>query len=249
MFNQRKKRPLRTVVIDDESSGREALKALLRACCPGVQVVGEAASIKTAFTEIENIDLVFLDIQLPDGNGFDFLEKVSERSFEVIFVTAYDQYGIRAVKASAADYLLKPVCAEELCTAVERAIERYHLREAFMNGNPLHPNHFPQRLILPNAEELVIVNIPDILRCQSHSNYTTFHIADGRSILVSRSMSEYEKILTCEGFFRVHNSHMINMQHIRSYVRGKGGYVIMVDGSEVDVSVRRKEGFLRALKM
>lgn len=239
--------PLRTIVVDDESSGREALKVMIGTHCPEIRVVDEAPSMHEAFKKIDDVDLVFLDIELPDGSGFDFLDGVGPRNFEVIFVTAYDHYGIQAVKAAAADYLLKPVGIEELREAVQRVALRCIERRAARIADMQPADEMPVRLALPNADGLVIVEVADVVRCQSHSNYTEFHIADGRSILVSRSMGEYEKVLVHSGFFRIHNSHIINMRYVRSYIRGKGGYVVMADGSHVDVSVRRKEAFLKML--
>lgn len=239
-------RSLRSLIVDDESSGRDALRALLAAHCPQVVVVAEAASVREAQEMIRRsheIDIVFLDIELPDGSGFDVLEEAGSREFAVIFVTAYDNYGIQAVKAAAVDYLLKPVSPDELCDAVDRAIERMEAR----TENYRSAGEIPERIALPNAQGLRIVETADIVRCRSHSNYTEFRFIDGDSLLVSRPMGEFERVLVRSGFFRVHNSHLINMRHVRSYVRGKGGYVVMTDGSHVDVSVRRKEAFLKML--
>lgn len=243
---------LRTVLIDDETTGREALKVLLRDHCPDIIVVGEAPSIRKARDLSRDIDLMFLDIELPDGTGFDLLDDLGPRTFDVILVTAYDQYGIRAVKAAATDYLLKPVIPEELCAAVERVLWRHKERRSgdrtpAATFSSVPPVQVLQRLALPNAEGLSIVEVADIVRCQAHSNYTEFHLVDGRKMMISRSMGEYEQFLTASGFFRVHKSHIINMCHVRNYVRGKGGYVVMTDGSHVDVSVRRKEAFLNLL--
>ena len=239
---------IRSLIVDDESAGREALKALLNKYCPEISVVADARSIRDALDTVENVDLVFLDIELPDGTGFDLLDEVTSRAFDVIFVTAYDHYGIQAVKAAAADYLLKPVSPDELRLAVQRVVERHATRQLSMvTGQQTTADFSRERLALPNAEGLVIVELDEIVRCQSHSNYTEFHTTDGRSILVSRSMREYERVLTPGGFVRIHNSHIINLRYVRNYVRGKGGYVVMADGSHVDVSVRRKEAFLRML--
>lgn len=237
---------LHSLIVDDESSGRDALRALLAAHCPQVVVVAEAASVREAQEMIRRsreIDIIFLDIELPDGSGFDVLEEAGPRQFEVIFVTAYDNYGIQAVKAAAADYLLKPVSPNELRDAVDRAAGRIRARAE----NYRAAGEIPERIALPNAQGLRIVETANIVRCRSHSNYTEFRFIDGDSLLVSRPMGEFERVLVRSGFFRVHNSHLINMRHIRSYVRGKGGYVVMADGSHVDVSVRRKEAFLKML--
>lgn len=237
--------PIRCLVVDDEEAGRDVLKGMIEKYCPELIVVAEAASVEEAADKAPGTDVIFLDIELPDGNGFDLLERTGTRDQDIIFVTAYNQFGIRAVKASATDYLLKPISSRELKEAVRRLLVRRVERIA--STIEATYGKASNRLALPTGEEVAIVDIDDIIRCRSHSNYTSVHLSDGRMILVSKTLGDYDKRLTGQGFHRVHNSHLINLNHVRSYVRGKGGYVIMSDGTHVDVSSRRKEGLLLAL--
>ena len=243
--NRQQPLPLRCLIVDDEVSGREVLKALITKHTPELLIVAEASTVEEGIAKAGMADLIFLDIELPDGTGFDLLAQTTYSHHEVIFVTAYDQYGIQAIKASATDYLLKPVSADELSHAVRRALDR-HVKKIGTQPSPTN-ELLPQRIMLPNTEGFVVVDIENIIRCTAHSNYTKFYLLDSRSILVSRTLGEYEGLLSENGFYRIHNSHIINMRHVSSYIRGKGGYVIMSDGSHVDVSTRRKEGFLKAL--
>ena len=245
------KRSIQAVIVDDEPYGRKTLRSLIERYCPNLTVIGEAASVAEGKQIVPQADLVFLDIEMSDGTGFDLLQQVSPIDFEVIFVTAYDQYGIQAVKVSAVDYLLKPIDVEDLQKAVESAIERYMIKQNsakhIERQAGAHSVEGAKRLILPNLEGFVLVDVKDIVRCQSHKNYTEFFVTKGKPILVSKPIGEYEAILERSGFFRIHHSHIVNMIHIKEYKRGKGGAVMMVDGSEVPVSVRRKGDFLEKL--
>lgn len=237
--------PLRCLIVDDELSGREVLKTLIRKHCPELTLVAEASSVDEGCAKVGMADLVFLDIELPDGTGFDILDQAESKQFEVIFVTAYDQYGIQAIKASATDYLLKPVSVKELKAAVERVLIRI-AQNLKTEAGEIRADGL-KRLMLPNAEGFAVIEVENIIRCTAQSNYTQFHLLNGKTILVSKTLREYETLLAESGFVRIHNSHIVNLTHVRSYVRGKGGYVIMSDGSYVDVSTRRKEAFLNAL--
>ena len=231
-------------IVDDEPYARTTLRSLLQRYCPEITIVAEADSVESAKEVAMGADLVFLDIEMSDGTGFDLLQQMTTIPFEVIFVTAYDNYAIQAIKASAVDYLLKPVDVAELQKAVRNAVERRTAKAAQLRSNQADLPNQSQRLVLPNLDGFVITYLRDIIRCQSEGSYTRFFLKNGKSILVSKHLGEYEADLTGHGFFRIHHSHMINLLSIRAYRKGKGGTVVMNDGSEVPVSVRRKTEFL-----
>ncbi|MCE6991482.1 LytTR family DNA-binding domain-containing protein [Dyadobacter sp. CY323] len=253
---------LRAVIIDDETNAREALANLLRIVSPQVQVCGEArnADLGIALIEKEKPNLVFLDIQMPGKTGFDLLATFDRIDFGVIFTTAYQEYAIRAFRFSAIDYLLKPIDPDELSAAVAR------YKSQAGNVNPqqlqilqeqLDPGKSPrlmerqrndhQRIALPTAEGIHFVQMTDIVQCESLGSYTKFHLLKGPAIVVSRLLKEYEEILDHYYFVRVHQSHIINLEHIKRYVKGDGGQVWMSDNTEIEVSRRRKEEFLALL--
>jgi two-component system LytT family response regulator len=244
---------MRAIVVDDERSGREMLVSLLQRSVPELEVVAVADSVASARTIIreEKPALIFLDIELGDGTGFDLLASLDSVDFDVIFVTAYDHYAIQALRCAAVDYLLKPVDPEALRDAVTRAMSHASTRQSTEQRLQLLFEQIrtprTERLALPTSEGYLFVQIADIIRCESSSNYTTFHLLNNRSIMVSHTLGEYEAILSEHGFFRVHHSSLVNINRMERYVKGKGGYVVMSDGSQVDVSVRRKERFLETL--
>ena len=244
---------MRAIVVDDERSGREMLVSLLQRSVPELEVVAVADSVASARTIIreEKPALIFLDIELGDGTGFDLLASLDSVDFDVIFVTAYDHYAIQALRCAAVDYLLKPVDPEALREAVTRAMAHASTRQSTDQRLQLLFEQLrtprSERLALPTSEGYLFVQIADIIRCESSSNYTTFHLVNNRSVMVSHTLGEYEAILSEHGFFRVHHSSLVNINRMERYVKGKGGYVVMSDGSQVDVSVRRKERFLETL--
>ncbi|HEU4472629.1 MAG TPA: LytTR family DNA-binding domain-containing protein [Flavisolibacter sp.] len=242
------------IIIDDEANNISNLQSLLQQHCPQVQVVATATAADDGELKIQQYrpELVFLDIQMPGKSGFDLLQSLKQRSFEVIFVTAYDQYGIQAVKFSAIDYLLKPINVEELKSAVWKAIARStEKKQNHQLENLIHLLQQKQektlhRIALPSARETRFIETEKILRCESSNNYTSFFLIDGEKIVASRPIFEYEELLKEYGFFRCHQSHLINTRYIKSWVKEEGGYLLMEDGSQVPVSRYRKEA-LRAL--
>ena len=248
---------IRSIIIDDEKKSREALEEKIKKFCPDVEIVATAENAQQGMEAISKLqpELVFLDIEMPVTNGFSMLEKINALNFEVIFTTAYDQYAIKAIRFSALDYLLKPIDAEEL----QKAIEQYKKKKE--KPGPLHPleqfrflmesmktaNDPFNKLALPTSDGFHMVYIKDIIRLQSDSNYTTFYLQGGKSLVVSKTMKEYEEMLEEYHFFRVHNSHIINLHLMNKYIKGEGGYVIMEDGSSIEVSTRRKQAFLQKL--
>jgi two-component system LytT family response regulator len=244
-------RPLRAVIVDDERRVREAVAELIARHCPGVEMVGMADSVASAIDVVTAAapDIVLLDIEMPERNGFELLAAFSPLPFKVIFITAYDRYALRAIKLSALDYLLKPVDSLELRAALAKAaamapatVAQIDLMNEYGGGREL------ERVAIPTEEGFVFVSLEKIVRCGSESNYTRLYLTDGSQILSSRTLGDYEDLLADAGFFRVHHSHMINIGHAVSYRKGKGGSVLMSDGAEIEVSVRRKEGFLERIR-
>lgn len=245
---------IRTIVVDDEPAFAENLIAMLRDEPTGVKVIGKAQSIDEGLAMIaeHQPDLVFLDIMLREGSGFDLLRHCPERNFQVIFVTAYDQYAIEAFKFSAVDYLLKPVASHELVAAVGRVRSLLHQHQADRQLRVLLENvqgisSQNRKLVLRESETLHVVNLTDILWCAADGSYTTFHLEDGNKITVSQHLKEYETLLEPQGFFRVHRSHLVNLQKIRRLDKADGGTIHLTNGSTLPVSVRKREHLVHRL--
>jgi two-component system LytT family response regulator len=229
---------IKAVIIEDEKNSREILEWQLNKHCPQVKVLSFFGSSAEAVEQIHRIapQLVFLDIQMPEINGFEFLQKVNPIDFEVVFTTAHNEYAVKAFKYSAIDYLLKPVDAVELRAAVEKVEHKINSRL------PALPS--PKRMALTTTNSLIFIDPEDILFCEGQSNYTNFHLrANNKKILVSRTLKEIEEMLIPYNFFRIHNSFVINMKHVKEYVRGAGGYVIMANDAHLTVSRGRKDDF------
>ncbi len=238
---------IRTLIVDDEEQSRVALRHLLRRCCPQLEVVAEAGGKLQAQEEIvrRQPELVFLDVEMPDGSGFDLLKDLPRANFALIFVTAHEHYALRAIKCSALDYLLKPVLAEDLRTAIARVDVRYDgsSRAALLREQLLEEQ--PDRIALPTHDGFEIVRIAEIVRAQACSNYTIIVMSGGIEITVPKTLGEYEKLLGDQNFVRVHRSHLLNVRHVRRYRRGRGGCVTMSDGMEIEISQHKKECFLQ----
>jgi two-component system LytT family response regulator len=248
---------LKTLIVEDEARGRSALKTMLSEINE-VLLIGESPDVEDAIIKIKihNPDLILLDIEMPFKNGFDLLAALPNRNFDVIFTTAYDSYALKAIKFSAIDYLLKPIDPEELKLAINKTIEKrkqiQHQSNLQMNNlldnlKTINKQNF--KLSLPNASGSIFVPINEIIRCESDANYTRFFLEnEAKVILVSKTLKEYDELLTDFGFCRVHHSHLINLKFIKKYIRGEGGTVVMLDGTEVEVSRRKKEIFQKALE-
>lgn len=243
---------LQAVIIDDSESARRTLAGDLAALCPEVVLIGEASGVGTGIPLIERLhpEIVFLDIELDDGSGFDLLERLSRHDFRLIFTTASDAHGIRAIKFGALDYLLKPIDPDELIRAVKKAGEHGVGLGAGLGValESLRAKERPRRIALNMADRVHVVNVDDIIRCESDRNYTMFHLTGRRHILVTRTLKEFDDMLDGCGFFRVHHSHLVNIEFIREYVKIDGGYIVMTDGSQVPVAVRKKDALLKALE-
>lgn len=246
----------KAIILDDEISSIETLSWKLAHYCPEVEVV---ATFEDPLEAIEHLrqsppDLLFLDIEMPMLNGFDVLDELgSQLTFEVIFITAYDQFGIQAVRSSALDYLLKPVQNKEL----QEAIERYHTRQATMGSKGKIPGLLQNieamrsgrqpKIALATKESIEFVDPDDIILCTSDSNYTMVYLQDGRKKLLSKTLKDIEQMLLPHQFFRPHHSHLINLNRVKKIIRGDGGYLVMTNKMEVPISKNRRDQLLRLL--
>ena len=244
---------IKTVIIEDEQKSMEVLAALIRRNCPDLEIVATAANVAQGVEIIRQYQpaLVFLDVSMPDGSGFDLLEKVDQK-FELIFATASDQYAIKAIKFSACDYLLKPIDAEELVAAVDKVKLKQNQLPSMDNLRFLvdqlkrADDNF-QKITLPTGNAYEIVNIRDIIRCEADGSYTVFYLTDKRKLLISAGLKHYEELLPERDFIRVHHHHLINMNHGLRFLKEDGGYAIMSDGSKIEISRRKKEAFMERL--
>ena len=249
---------LKAIIVDDEEKNREGLARMIDQFCHDVAVVGNAESASAAKKAIQEHqpDLVFLDIEMPGGNGFSLLEEMPNPNFQVIFTTAHADYAIKAIKFAALDYLLKPININELKTAVEKAIINMNAAQdgsllkkkiEVLKDNRKNEGFDFEKIALPTSDGIDFYEIREILRCEADRAYCKFHMLNGQKVVVSKPLKEFEDLLEECNFFRVHKSNMINLNQIKKYVKGKGGYLILSDDSHVDVSVRRKEALMDVL--
>lgn len=243
---------MRTIIIEDEAQAISALKSELKYHCPQIEIVGEAKSVKEAIEIIKELqpELVFLDIQLSDGLGFDILTAYKEHTFKIIFTTAYSQYAIKAIKFSALDYLLKPIDSEELKEAVMKA--EGHSKENDLAKFETLISNFKsksdrKKIALQTSEGISVYEIDTILRCSAESNYTCVYFMNGKKSLFSKTLKEFEELLENSGFERIHHSHIINLNHLVNFINKDGGYVVMSDKSTLPVSQRKKSNLINAL--
>lgn len=240
---------VKVVIIDDENSGRNVIRQYLALYCDDVEIIGEADSVKSGVELLskEHPDIVFLDIQMQDGTGFNLLEALPQRSFKVIFVTSFDQYALKAIKFSASDYILKPVDPDEFVEAVQNVqaelakqspVEDERIDELLTNMNNF------SKIGLPTANGILFFKVDDIVRCEADGAYTQFFMNNGEKVLVAKNLKIYEELFADNKFLRVHKSHLINTSYIDKYINGDGGSVIMADGSCVEVSRRKKDELL-----
>lgn len=236
------------VIVDDESSARRVLASLCEEFCPNVNIIGEANSADTAFSLVSQLkpDFIFLDIRMPIKDGFQFLEMFDDIPFKVVFTTAYDQYAVQAFKFSAMDYLLKPIDIDELVNAVgkvQNSKKQYQGSSGRIDvlKRNINPNQ-PSKLALPTSDGYVFLEQNNIVRCEAYGNYTKVFLRDNeRPILVIHTLKHFESLLEGLNFFRVHKSYLVNLKHVSRFVKGKPAKLIMVDKSEVEVSIRKKD--------
>jgi len=237
---------IRTLIIDDEFKNRNRLNRMIRDNFPNVGVIGEAENVETGFEAIHKLrpDLVLLDIKMPDGDAFDLLDRISDVFFRIIFVTAYEEYALKAIKHSALDYLVKPVDLDELKTAFEKA-ENQILNDMKVQLSTLKLNLRSTKhktLVLKTLNKIYLVEIMEIIRCESDGHYTQVFTREGKKYMVSNPMKEYEDILEDHGFFRIHKSHIVNLSFIESF--DKEGYVILKDNTTLPVARRKKNDLI-----
>ncbi|MCB0836973.1 MAG: response regulator transcription factor [Bacteroidetes bacterium] len=245
---------MKLVLIDNESSIHEVLRNMLSLYCPRVQIIGEAFGVAEGLALLSDTqpDCVFLDVEMDDGTGMDLLKQVSDRDFEVVFITAYDHYALDAFRFSALDFLLKPIDPDELMRAVEKVektVSKSRLSEriSILENNLQTISSDSQKIVLKDTESIHILKISQILYCQAEGSYTHFHIDDGRNILVSRNLKEYEKLLKPHRFFRSHHSYLVNINQIIRFDRSEGGILVMTNKAHLPVSNRRKDQLMDIL--
>jgi two-component system, LytTR family, response regulator len=241
-------------LIDDESSSRNSLRQKISAHCPGIEIIAEYESGEEGLKAIEEKrpDIVFLDVEMPRMNGFTMLQQLKNRSFELIFTTAYDHYAIQAIRYSALDYLVKPVEVQELKEAVKKAKENRenntpNERVETLLYNLLNEKNFHSRIAIPSMEGLQFVETNDIIYLEAKSNYTEIFVKDLPKLTVAKTLKEFDDLLPSSTFIRIHHSYLINKNHILKYIKGEGGQVVMRNGTALDVARRKKEEFLKAI--
>ncbi|HET7117998.1 MAG TPA: response regulator [Hanamia sp.] len=247
---------MRAIIVDDEPDGIRTLKKLLELNCPQVEVIATCTDANSAKYKLQKLhpDLIFLDIQMPGKTGFDLLSELSERNFEVIFVTAYNQYILQALQFSAVDYLMKPVDEDRLIEAIQRVKKRFKKDKSAENTETLLHNinkatsPMDMRLCLPTLKGFSILALEEIVYCEAERSYTIFHLVNNKKITISKPLFIYDSLLEGTTFFRIHKSFLINLLHAKEYIRGDGGVVIMSNGEEIEVSRRKKDQFLEKVK-
>ena len=241
------------ILIDDEAPVRANLKALLTRYIPEGEVIGEADGVQSGLKLLEEKtpDLLFLDVEMKDGTGFDLLSQYGPPEFNVIFATGHDRYAVKAFKYSAIDYLIKPVEPNELRQAVDRATAQPKSERTQKVDNLIENQKRPsadQKILLKDLETVYLVAVKDIIRCESVNNYTIFWLHDGRKITITITLKEYERLLSDQGFFRSHQSHLINLEHFDRFDKKEGGIIYMKDGSKVLIANRKKDLLIERLK-
>jgi two-component system LytT family response regulator len=241
-----------TVIIDDEQAAQITLMKFLQMHCSNVNIVGTADGVEEGLKLLKNksIDLVFLDIKMNDGTGFDLLKRLPSIDFNLVFTTAYDEYALKAFKYSAIDYLLKPIDPLELIDAVAKVTPSNTDNSAQRVDSmlELYQDKKFDKIAIPSVDESHFVRISDIIRCEASSNYTIIYLTTGKRIVAPKTLKEFEELLTSEGFFRVHQSHLINLSHIQKFLKTKNK-LRMTDASEVEVSRRKKTLFMELINM
>lgn len=245
---------INAILIDDEITGLESLRMAIEKYCPDVFIVGRYSTPQQGLAGIKehNPDLVFLDVQMPQMSGFDVLQQAAPVTFDVIFVSAHDQYAIKAIKFSALDYLLKPIDVDELIHAVKKVKERVNSKtnpyqyQSVLNNIQLRTGKI-EKLAVPSAEGIDFFNTQDIIYCRADGSYTAIILRNKQQVLVCKNLKDFESILMDSGFCRVHHSYLVNLGHVQKYIKGDGGYVLLTENHHVDISRRKKEEFLALL--
>ena len=238
---------LRILIVDDEAHMRDTLAKMLVRYCPQAEVAGEADGVATGVKAIQKLNptLVLLDVQMADGTGFDLLKALPAIDFQVIFITAYDQYALQAFKFSAVDYLLKPVNPEHLITAISRAEvilqDHFRLQMQALEENLNAVNHQNKKIILKTTEKIYLLELKNIISCESDNCYTVVNTTEDNRIMISKTLKEFDDMLTGCGFYRIHKSHLINLSHIKRFEKQDGGYIILTNDLKIPVASRKRE--------
>lgn len=243
---------IKAILIDDIEQARNTLKRDLQEYAPEIEVIGEASGVVEGAKLLRKVqpNIVFLDIQMQDGSGFDLLDMLPEIPFKIIFITASDAHAIKAFRYAAIDYLLKPVDPDELMQALARFKEQQTDEQAkykLLNDSLKNHNKPSERLALHSQDKIHIVSIADIVRCESSVNYTIFYFADNKEMVVTKTLKEFEDLLSEQKFFRVHHSHLVNARYIREFVKSEGGHLILQNGTMVPVSTRKRAEVIKML--
>ncbi|WP_339836566.1 LytTR family DNA-binding domain-containing protein [uncultured Flavobacterium sp.] len=250
---------IKAILIDDDQNLREGMKGLLERFAPNIEIIGEADSVATGFEAMDTLkpQVVFLDIQLNDGTGFDILEQLAAKNgnikSNIVFITAHEQYAIKAFRFSALDFLLKPVDPDELqkvIVKIESVLEKtndYAHIDLLLENIRKKVDNF-KRIALSTSDGIHLFDVSDIIRCENEDNYTKFYIKNSKPVMISKTLKEYEELLTEHGFERIHQSHLINLNYLKSYIKKDGGYVIMADESHLPISQRKRERLQEILK-
>jgi len=244
---------MKAVIIDDEKRTRELIAKMIESFDLGIETFPVGENVTSGLKAIETLhpDIVFLDIQMPDGTGFDLLKMIPQKNFEVIFITAHEEFAIKAIKFSALDYILKPIDPEELRKSIVKAIDSIDHKREESQFDALQLNIQPsqkRRLVLKTQESVHVIDLDKIIRCEADRNYTSFYLVDHKKILVSKTLKDYETLLTGHNFLRIQQSHLINLDFVDRYDKANGGSVIMKDGSEVPLSPAKRDIFFKILE-
>lgn len=244
---------LKTIIVDDELPSLQNLEQKIREFCPDLEIIAtiQKPELAAQIINSQKFDLLFLDIEMPRINGFKLLELITDRQFDIVFTTAYNHYAIDAIRISAFDYLLKPIGVSELQATINRLIEnksgstqqRLDVLRKSLSGNLSQED----RISINTTEGIEFYQIKEIVYIESSSNYSKLHLENGKVLLVTRLLKEFDELLTPYSFFRVHHSYLINLNHLKKYIRGDGGQVVLSNGDTLDVSRRRKDEFIKAL--
>lgn len=240
---------LKVLIIDDEQDAVGFINSIINEFCPKLEVIGKAHSSMEGVRAINELhpDLIFLDVEMPHGSGFDLLTQFPEKKFDVVFITAFDHYALRAIKFSAVDFLLKPINIHEFVHAVDKVIyKRNSASYQNANFNALLENikaSSPFKLAVPTSEGMEYISTTEIIRIEADRSYCWFHLQGGKKMLISKNLKEFQKLLNDQRFFRPHNSHLINLEHVKKYIRTDGGTIEMSDCSQVPIARQRKDLF------
>ncbi len=240
----------RAILVDDESKSRTALRSFLTKYCPRIEICGEAEGVKSGLKEVndQKPDVLFLDIEMNDGTGFDLIEQLRDFSGEIIFVTAFNQYAIKAFRYSAIDYLLKPVNPEELVQAVAKLSDDGRINQIEQKLEALMSNRSSiQKIAIPSMEGIRLEEVANIVYCESDNYYTIIHLVNGEKLIVSKTLKEYDKTLSDDGFIRIHQKYLVKVSEIKTYSKSEGGFVTLNNGTHLTVSRRKKEDLVKLL--